>query len=163
MIPLMLMPGWRYGGCSITQEESKCGPMIWIVPAASLAYVDHNTRTSSSPPPRADDLSPLGYVLWCDCIRVGIQSLCRQHGLHFVGDFGGIEPSVTAASAFQCFGDFFSCLGLHMKAKKAEPPNHVQKLLGVIIEIEHNGVRLSPCPERITKLLTVLTVQHLDT
>ena len=104
-----------------------------------------------------------GFNRFADSMVFLFHHLFLGTSLHFVGDFGGIEPSVTAASAFQCFGDFFSCLGLHMKAKKAEPPNHVQKLLGVIIEIEHNGVRLSPCPERITKLLTVLTVQHLDT
>ena len=72
--------------------------------------------------------------------------------LHYVDDFGGIEPSSSAQSAFEAFAAFFRCLGLKTKEKKAEPPSPVQKLLGVIIEVESDGVRLSPCPERILRL-----------
>ena len=72
--------------------------------------------------------------------------------LHYVDDFGGIEPSSSATSAFNAFADFFKCLGLKTKDKKAEPPNCRQKLLGVIIEVEEHGVRLSPCPVRLAKI-----------
>ena len=72
--------------------------------------------------------------------------------LHYVDDFGGVEPSSSATSAFNSFADFFKCLGLKTKDKKAEPPNCSQKLLGVIIEVEEHGVRLSPCPVRLTKI-----------
>lgn len=45
-----------------------------------------------------------------------------------------------------------------MKEKKAEPPNRVQRLLGVIIEVESDGVRLAPCPERVAKLQETIQV-----
>ncbi len=77
--------------------------------------------------------------------------------LHYVDDFGGIETANTAQSAFDTFAAFFRCLGLKTKDKKAEAPNSAQKLLGVIIEIEPEGVRLSPCPVRVTKIKDTIT------
>ena len=76
--------------------------------------------------------------------------------LHYVDDFGGVEPTNTARSAFDTFASFFHCLGLKTKEKKAEAPNYVQKLLGVIIEVERDGVRLSPCPVRLARIKDVI-------
>ena len=97
-----------------------------------------------------------GFNRFADSMVFLFHHLFLGTSLHFVDDFGGIEPSITAHSAFVSFDRFFSCLGLHMKVKKAEPPSRVQRLLGVIIEVESNGVRLSPCPERMAKLLTTI-------
>ena len=93
-----------------------------------------------------------GFNRFADSMLFIFHHLFLSTALHFVDDFGGVEPSATAPSAFTAFDDFFSCLGLTMKKKKAEPPSRVQRLLGVIIEIESQGVRLSPCPERVAKL-----------
>ena len=93
-----------------------------------------------------------GFNRFADSMLFLFHHLFLSTTLHFVDDFGGVEPATTAQSAFDTFDDFFSSLGLHMKKKKAEPPSHIQRLLGVIIEIEPSGVRLSPCPERVAKL-----------
>ena len=95
---------------------------------------------------------------FADSMLFAFHHLFLSTTLHFVDDFGGVEPSSTALSAFNSFNDFFHSLGLQMKTKKAAPPNRVQRLLGVIIEVESDGVRLSPCPERVAKLQ--ITIQH---
>ncbi len=103
-----------------------------------------------------------GFNRFADAMLFVFHHVFLATTLHFVDDFGGIEPTGTSHSAFESFNDFFSQLGLKMKTKKAEPPNSTQRLLGVIIEVRHDGVLLSPCPERVAKLQTV--IQHaLDT
>ena len=105
-----------------------------------------------------------GFNRFADSMLFIFHHLFLSTALHFVDDFGGVEPSATAPSAFTAFDDFFSCLGLTMKKKKAEPPSRVQRLLGVIIEIESQGVRLSPCPERVAKLQqTIRTALETNT
>ena len=82
--------------------------------------------------------------------------------LHYVDDFGGVEPATTARSSFDTFAAFFQCLGLKTKEKKAEAPNFAQKLLGVIIEVEQDGVRLSPCPVRLAKITETIDTALQD-
>ena len=97
-----------------------------------------------------------GFNRFADSMLFLFHHLFLSTTLHFVDDFGGVEPATTALSAFSAFDGFFSSLGLHMKKKKAEPPSPHQRLLGVIIEVEQGGVRLSPCPERVAKIQEVI-------
>ena len=86
----------------------------------------------------------------------GMMFLARQllliPTLHFVDDFGGVEPTETADSAFHCFGNFFAALGLRMKTKKALAPKAHQKILGVYVSITNTEVWVQPCPVRLQKI-----------
>ena len=72
--------------------------------------------------------------------------------LHFVDDYGGCEPSTSAASTFECFAHLTAVLGLKMKAKKACPPQSRLKMLGVFIHCLPTEIQLQPCPDRVAKL-----------
>jgi len=80
--------------------------------------------------------------------------LCPAY--HYVDDFSSIEPVVTATSGFESFADLFALLGLHMKEKKAQPPAPSQRMLGVFIQITNAGVQLTPCPDRVKKIIQML-------
>ena len=47
--------------------------------------------------------------------------LVAIRALHYVDDFGGIERSASAPSAFSAFEDFNTCLGYVMKKAKRQP------------------------------------------
>ena len=82
--------------------------------------------------------------------------------LHYVDDYGGVEPSCTATSTFECFSDLTGLLGLKMKPKKACAPQRRLKMLGVFIECLPHEVQLQPCPERVQKLGNIMH-QALET
>eukprot|EP00435_Cladocopium_sp_Y103_P030116 s227_g7.t1 len=76
--------------------------------------------------------------------------------LHYVDDFTTIEPAEVALSGFQCFAELFDLLGLHMKAKKAQPPQPSQKLLGVLFCVKPTGISIEPCPQRLERMIQLL-------
>ena len=52
--------------------------------------------------------------------------------VHFVDDYGSIQPARHAMSGFQAFGHLNSTLGFHMKTSKEQPPQHEHKIQGVL-------------------------------
>lgn len=76
--------------------------------------------------------------------------------LHYVDDYGGVEPSATAHSTFQGFADLAELLGLKMKPKKACSPQPKLKMLGVFIHCLPREVQLQPCPGRVQKLSAIM-------
>ena len=135
MIPLMLVLGWRCGGCNTIQVAFTSGPTTWIALTANLVFVSHNTliyviiNTPRGPMVFRHSAmcfgataSVWGFNPFADSMVFLFQHLFLGTTLHFVDDFGGIEPSNTAGSAFHSFGDFFSCLGLHMKTTRRLNP-----------------------------------------
>ena len=67
--------------------------------------------------------------------------------LHYVDDYGSIEPNHFAESSFHTFEQLNSLLGFHMKPSKRQPPAHRQRIQGVLIECDLDSVTVAPCPE----------------
>ena len=62
----------------------------------------------------------------------------------YVDYWAAAEQSSTVESGCKAFEDTFKCLGLRMKPKEAQPPQDVQKILGVEIEVNKTNVTLKP-------------------
>ena len=85
------------------------------------------------------------------------QSLLIAPCVHYVDDFGNVEPMQSAPSSFWAFSEMFRILGLKMKEKKAMPPSTSQRMLGVIMTIRSDTIELAACPARIEKLQGVIS------
>ena len=72
--------------------------------------------------------------------------------LHYVDDLGGIHDMEDAESGYEQFTRFCQLLGFRLKPSKAQAPSREQKLLGVIIRVEDEGIRVAPDPGRVQKL-----------
>ena len=72
--------------------------------------------------------------------------------LHYVDDLGGIHELDDAESGYHQFAQFCQLLGFRLKPSKAQPPATQQKLLGVVLSIEDEGIRIAPDPGRVLKL-----------
>ena len=75
---------------------------------------------------------------------------------HYVDDFSCTEATATNESSYLAFETTFKHLGLRMKAKKAQPPNTQQKVLGVILQHQEQAVQIATCPQRACRLSTQL-------
>ena len=82
--------------------------------------------------------------------------------VHFVDDYGSIQPKTHATSGFQAFGHLNSTLGFHMKTSKEQPPRHEHKIQGVYIHTDSTHVTIRPCQQRIQQITTTLK-QAIDT
>ena len=76
--------------------------------------------------------------------------------LHYVDDFGGVQDSYNSQSSFQSFSDFCTLLGYRLKPSKAQPQVTEQRLLGVIIQVAEQGIRVRADPKRVSKLRSQL-------
>lgn len=76
--------------------------------------------------------------------------------VHFVDDYGSIQPKQHATSGFEAFGHLNSKLGFHMKTSKEQPPQHEHKIQGVYIRTDQQCVTISPCQQRIKQIITTL-------
>ena len=75
---------------------------------------------------------------------------------HYVDDFSATEPSHTAQSSYESFDVVSKALGMAMKPTKAQPPAAHQRLLGVQLTHQDDGLIVSPCPRRTTKIAKVV-------
>ncbi len=82
--------------------------------------------------------------------------------VHFVDDYGSIQPTSQATSGFQGFGHLNSTLGFHMKQSKEQPPQQEHKIQGVYIHLTESHVTIRPCPERVHNIIHTIQ-QALDT
>ena len=82
--------------------------------------------------------------------------------LHYVDDYGSIEPYHFADSGFQTFEQLNSVLGFHMKPSKRQPPDRTQRIQGVIIKCDLESVTVAPCPDRVQHICNQLH-RHLQT
>ena len=82
--------------------------------------------------------------------------------VHFVDDYGSIQPATHAMSGFQAFGHLNSTLGFHMKTSKEQPPQHEHKIQGVYIHTDSTHITIKPCRQRIQQITTTLK-QAIDT
>ena len=76
--------------------------------------------------------------------------------VHFVDDYGSIQPVTHATSGFQGFGHLNSTLGFHMKKSKAQPPQQEHKIQGVYIHLTESHVTIRPCPDRVRNIIQTI-------
>ena len=91
-----------------------------------------------------------------DALQQIIRSLLWMTTGHYVDDFNGIEPSMTAESAHEAFALLFELLGLRTKPSKAQPPATSHTIQGVQFTITPAGIELAPTPQRVQKVLTTI-------
>ena len=76
--------------------------------------------------------------------------------VHFVDDYGSIQPVAHATSGFQGFGHLNSTLGFHMKQSKEQPPQQEHKIQGVYIHLTESHVTIRPCPDRVRNIIQTI-------
>ena len=72
-------------------------------------------------------------------------------------DLGGVHDASDSLSAFNVFSKFCAFLGIRLKLSKAQPPASEQSLLGVRIQVMHDGIQVAPEPRRLEKLSNMIT------
>ena len=82
--------------------------------------------------------------------------------VHYVDDYGSIEPANTAQSGFDTFEQINSILGFHMKKSKRQPPDHSHRIQGVLIGCNSEHITVSPCRDRIRTISQQLQT-HIHT
>ena len=105
--------------------------------------------------------------VWCfnkcvDALVFLARSLMMILVIHFVDDIGCPDAQHSANSSFRFFSEFCEVLGMRLKPSKAQAPALEHKLLGVILEICLDGIRLSPAPDRIEKVLQIIKQSLAD-
>ena len=76
--------------------------------------------------------------------------------LHYVDDIGGPEPPWSSQSACTSFRELCELLGIRVKPSKEQPPNFLQKVLGVWIAITREGIEIRPDPGRVQRVQSAL-------
>ena len=87
-----------------------------------------------------------------DALQLIARMLLLVVGGHYVDDFNGFEYAEHAHNAFHAFSDLFHVLGLRVKESKAQPPQRQHVLQGVDVQVQDDGVTLSPTTRRVQKL-----------
>jgi hypothetical protein len=78
--------------------------------------------------------------------------------LHYVDDYGGIEPAECASSAFTSFASLNGKFGFVMKPSKAQKPACPQKVQGAEISFDQRGVTVAPTANRRAKMHAAITL-----
>ncbi|CAE6912084.1 DSK2B [Symbiodinium sp. CCMP2592] len=99
--------------------------------------------------------------VWCfnkcvDALTFLARSLLLILLIHFVDDIGCPDAGHSASSSFRFFSALCDLLGMRLKPSKAQPPASKHKLLGVLLEITAEGIRLAPAPDRVSKVLEMI-------
>jgi hypothetical protein len=76
--------------------------------------------------------------------------------LHYVDDFGAVDPAPLAESSFQGFERFAELIGLKLKTTKRQPPSANRDFLGVVLETGDSSVTIHPKESRRSKLKTII-------
>ena len=74
--------------------------------------------------------------------------LLKTPAVHFVDDYGGVDPSDTATSAFAGFSSLNQRLGFKMKPSKEQPPATEHKIQGVQLHISQDHITVKPTTDR---------------
>ena len=100
-------------------------------------------------------------AVWCygrvgDALTHLLRILLAIPGLHYVDDYGGIEPGSHAGSAFDSFEHFGKLIGLKVKQSKKQPPAASHQIQGVIFVLEGDHAIVQPTPNRRARLLSAI-------
>ena len=106
-------------------------------------------------------------AVWCygrvgDALTHLLRILLAIPGLHYVDDYGGIEPSAFADSAFNAFEHFGKIVGLKVKQSKKQPPAVSHQIQGVILLLEGDHAIVQPTPDRRARLLDAIRAALLE-
>ena len=96
------------------------------------------------------------YNRFGDVLTTLSRTLTATPVLHYVDDYGAIEPTHLANSSFTAFEDLNGTLGFHMKQSKRQPPLDRHKIQGVYIHHFADHTEIQPCPARITRIIADL-------
>ncbi|CAE6943486.1 unnamed protein product [Symbiodinium sp. CCMP2592] len=116
------------------------GPTLWrhrVMPFGATASVFHFNKVTDA-------------LLWL------ARTLLVIPAIHYVDDLGSVDPASSAQSSFTSFDAFCSLLGFQLKPSKRQPPDRIQKLQGVIVQIGDQGVTVAPSESRVRKLVFAL-------
>ena len=94
-----------------------------------------------------------GYNRFGDILSALSRIIFRIPAMHYVDDYGAVEPAWSSRSSFHTFKQFNEQLGWIMKESKAQPPADSQKMQGVYITATKTDLKISPCPNRVARLL----------
>ena len=98
-----------------------------------------------------------GYNRFGDALTALARVLTLTPALHYVDDYGAIQPSHIATSSFSSFSRLNSLLGFHMKTSKEQPPAPSHKIQGVYVDLSATHATLRPCPDRVRTLSHTLS------
>ena len=98
-----------------------------------------------------------GYNRFGDALTALARVLTLTPALHYVDDYGAIQPNHIATSSFSSFSKLNSLLGFHMKTSKEQPPAPSHKIQGVYIDLSATHATLRPCPDRVRTLSHTLS------
>ena len=89
-------------------------------------------------------------ITWLSAVLFGIPAL------HYVDDYGSVEPRHAAPSGFRAFSLFNSRMGFTMKPSKEQPPAQAHKVQGVIIHLDPDQIVVKPTDNRLQKMMRAL-------
>ena len=96
------------------------------------------------------------YNRFGDVLTTLSRTLTATPVLHYVDDYGAIEPEQFATSSFTAFEDLNGTLGFHMKQSKRQPPLDRHKIQGVYIHHFAQHTEIQPCPDRVARIISDL-------
>ncbi len=102
------------------------------------------------------------YNRFGDFLVTMARSLLAIPALHYVDDYGAVEPPHSAQSGCSTFLHFNRTLGFDMKRSKEKPAAFMQKTLGVSLAFQADMITVAPTPARVTKMTSAMR-RCLDT
>ncbi len=96
------------------------------------------------------------YNRFGDFLITMARSLLAIPALHYVDDYGAVEPPHSAASGFETFLHFKKTLGFDMKRSKEQPPAFMQKTLGVSLSFMDDCITVAPTAARVQKMTSAI-------
>ena len=135
-----------------------------ILPSPTYSYSHQkDLYTMASPrPPLWITTRVWAYNRFGDMLTTIARTIACVPVVHYVDDYGSIEPKTLADFGFTTFEQLNSLLGFHMKPSKRQPPEPSHRIQGVIMQCDSTHVTIAPCPERIHNL-TIQIQEHLHT
>ena len=146
----------RWSIQTVTSARSQLGICILLLtPDGPTLWLHHVLLFGSA-------ASVWSYNRFGDMLTSLTRVLTATPVVHFVDDYGSIQPLSHATSGFQGFGRLNSTLGFHMKQSKEQPPQQEHKIQGVYIHLTDSHVTIRPCPQRVHNIIHTIQ-QALDT
>ena len=91
-----------------------------------------------------------------DAVTHLLRLLLAIAGMHYVDDYGGVEPIHSAASAFEAFERVGNVIGFKIKQSKRQPPAATQPMQGVELTLQTDVAIVAPTKRRRKKLLAAI-------
>eukprot|EP00438_Fugacium_kawagutii_P005918 Skav229268 [mRNA] locus=scaffold952:181971:182537:- [translate_table: standard] len=76
--------------------------------------------------------------------------------IHYVDDYGCVEPEPTIGSSFQYTHETLRTIGFRFKQSKMQPPGHTQKIQGITMSITEKEFLLLPTENRLDRIIETI-------